>query len=107
MSDIAFYVEVDVDPGQREAFDELMIAHAKGTLAGEDGCLAFNVYVDRMDPDRYALYERYADQAALDVHRTSARLAAFRKATDPMILGRRIWFVGEEIDVSYFPGQES
>ena len=105
MSDgTAYYVEIAVDPTQREDFDQRMLQHAKGTLDEEEGCLAFDVYVDRTDPNRYALYELYADQAALDLHRTSVRLGTFRKATDPMIRKRRIWSVGEEIDVSHFPG---
>ena len=106
MSGIAFFVEVDIDPDRREAFDTFMTRHASGTLEEEEGCLQFDVYVDRTDPNRYALYELYADQAALDVHRFSERLARFRDITDPMVARRRIWTVGEEVDVSNFPGKE-
>ena len=107
MTGTVFFVEVVVDPEQRERFDGMMARHAAGTLAEEAGCLAFDVYVNRKDPNRYALYERYADQAALDLHRFSARLAAHREETDPLIVERRIWPLGNEIDVSNFPGQEA
>ena len=107
MAGIAFFVELSIDPAQRGAFDELMMQHAKGTLAEEQGCLAFDVYVDRTDPNRYALYELYADRAALDVHRTSARLGSHRREIDPLILTRRIWTVGEEVDASHFSGEQA
>jgi hypothetical protein len=32
------------------------------------GCLEYSVHADLDDPDRYVLYERWADQAALDRH---------------------------------------
>jgi quinol monooxygenase YgiN len=107
VTEIAFFVAVEIDPAQRQSFHRIMTEHARGTQAEEKGCLAFGVYVDPGDPNRYALYERYADEAALDAHRTSVRLARFRKATDAMIAGRRIWALGEEYDVSHFPGRES
>ena len=93
----AFYVDVQVIPEHREAFDQHMVAHSRRTLAArtsatspaarpkegllvyggvqgegaggvsaqEEGCLEFEVYVHRNDPNRYALYEVYADDAAL------------------------------------------
>ena len=106
MGKIAFFVELEIDPSRREAFAEMMLQHSEATLTGENGCLAFDVYAHRANPNRYALYELYADEAALDVHRFSERLAKHRKETDPLILKRRIWTVGDEIDVSNFPGEE-
>ena len=106
MNGIAFFVEVEIESDQRDAFDTLMTQHAAGTLAEESGCIQFGVYVDRTNPNLYAVYELYADQAALDIHRFSPRLAIFREATDPMITNRRIWTIGAEVDVSNFPGKE-
>lgn len=105
MGRTAFFVELDIDPLRREVFDQMMVQHSEATLAGEEGCLAFDVYANRANPNRYALYELYADEAALDAHRFSAQLAKHRKETDPLILKRRIWQVGDEIDVSNFPGE--
>ena len=106
MSKVGFLVELDIDPMQRESFDESMRQHSKATLAGEKGCLAFDVYVHTEDPNRYALYEQYADEAALDVHRFSDRLAKHRQEVDHLIQSARIWMVGEEVDRSNFPGMQ-
>lgn len=103
MAGITFFAELRVDPAQREAFDELMIQHARGALAEEKGTLAFDLYVDRTDPNRYAIYELFADQAAYDIHMASARLERWLKATDSMILSTRVWPIGEEIDPSLLP----
>lgn len=102
---VALFVDIEVDPRHRDAFHELMLAHIDGTLAEEPGCLALNVYVDARDPSRYALYEVYADQAAVAYHGSTARVGRFRRATDAMITKRRIWSLGDEIDVSNFPGR--
>lgn len=103
----AFYVDVQVIPEHREAFDELMVAHSRRTLTQEEGCLEFEVYVHRQDPNRYALYEVYADDAALKEHQYSNRLWKFRQATDHMISERTIYTLGGREDVSNFPGSET
>ena len=107
MSKIAFFVELDIDPAERVLFDELMRQHQKATLGGEEGCLAFDVYVHAEDPDKYALYELYADEAALDIHRFSAQLAKHRQEIDHLIRSARVWTVGDEVDRSNFPGRQT
>ena len=107
MDEIGFFVELAIDPQQCDSFDRFMRQHSKATLAGEEGCLAFDVYVRVDSPDRYVLYERYIDEAALDTHKFSAQLAKHRAEVDPLILSRRIWMQGEEVDASQFPGAEA
>ena len=106
MDGIGFFVELTIDPERLDSFDEYMRQHSKATLDGDEGCLAFDVYVHAERPDRYVLYELYADQAALDVHRFSAQLAKHRAQVDSLILSRRIWTQGEEMDIGNFPGRE-
>ena len=95
-----FYVDLMIDPAHCEPFDALLRDHAEGTLAEEEGCLLFDFFVDPRDPNHYAVFEVYADQAALDAHLTSARFRRFDSANRPMITDKRIHPVGEEIDVS-------
>ncbi|HEX9446050.1 MAG TPA: antibiotic biosynthesis monooxygenase family protein [Candidatus Binatia bacterium] len=37
-------------------------------VAREPGCLQFEVFRSVVDPDKFALLERWTDQAALDAH---------------------------------------
>ena len=78
MTAVALFVEFEIDPDQITAFDALIADHAAKTLAGEPGCMDFQVHVDRADPNTYLLYELYRDDAALVAHREGAQLAKFR-----------------------------
>lgn len=104
MKEIGYYVELDIDPAQRKEFHSNMLKHSEATLEGEEGCLAFDVYVDARNPNRYALFERYADEAAVDEHRFSQQLAKHREEVDPAILTRVIWVVSGQVDESQFRG---
>ena len=104
MPKFAFFVEIGVDPAHREEFDDVMMKHSKRTLAEEQGCLKFDVYVSREDPNRYGLYEVFEDEAALIVHTSSDRLSGYREATDPIVVSENVWSVGELVDVTKLPG---
>ena len=106
MKEIGYYVELDIDPAQREEFHVNMMTHSEATLKGEKGCLVFDVFVDARNPNRYALFELYADEAAVDEHRFSNQLAKHRTEVDPAILTRVIWVVSGKVDESQFRGTE-
>lgn len=106
MKEIGYYVELDIDPAQREEFHVNMLNHSEATQRGEEGCLVFDVFVDARNPNRYALFELYADEAAVDEHRFSKQLAKHRKEVDPAITKRVIWVVSGQIDESNFRGTE-
>ena len=106
MKEIGYYVELDIDPAQREEFHVNMMTHSEATLKGEKGCLVFDVFVDARNPNRYALFELYADEAAVDEHRFSKQLAKHRTEVDPAILTRVIWVVSDKVDESQFRGTE-
>ncbi|MDP6389371.1 MAG: putative quinol monooxygenase [Alphaproteobacteria bacterium] len=90
MSKIALIVEFEIKPESRAAFIELMRGHAEGTLADEDGCLQFDVLLPTEGNGRVFLYEVYRDEAALQEHTQSGRLAATREGYADMIEGRTI-----------------
>ena len=97
MAEKAFYVMVEIDPAQRQAFDRAIAGHAAATLAEEEGCVAFDVYVDTKNPNRYLFYEVYADEDALEVHRNAPLIEESRTTLDPAMLSRSVWFRGEEL----------
>lgn len=90
MPRIVLVVEYDVKPEYRQEFETLIRDHAKGTLADEEGCVAFDVMVPRDDPNRIFLYECYADAAAYAAHTASPRLADTRGKYGHMLADRRI-----------------
>ncbi len=67
----------EVEPDQREEFLAGRREAIRAARA-EVGCLEYTVTADPIEPDRVVLYERWADQAALDAH-----LAASRQAPPP------------------------
>ena len=89
MSQVALFVDIEIEPDQVDAFDALIRSHAAGVLAEEDGCLAFTVGVDREAPTHFWLFELYRDQAAVDAHRASPRLLGFRESLTSMRRGMR------------------
>ena len=89
MSRIALVVHVTVKPEHREAYLDIMRAHAANCLKIEEGCLYFDVGADRADENRIVLYEVYRDQAALDSHAASAHLAKTQASYQGMLVDRK------------------
>lgn len=89
MNRIALVVRMEPHPEHRDAFIALMRKHAENCLEIEDGCLYFDVGVDRTDSGIVVLYEVYRDQAALDSHAASAHLAKTRESYGTMLKGRQ------------------
>ena len=90
MSKIALIVEFETKPESRAAFIDHIRGHAEGTLAEEDGCLQFDVLLPTEGNGRVFLYEVYRDEAALQEHTQSPRLAKTREGYAGMIEGRTI-----------------
>jgi len=67
MADLVAIVELEVTGGTREEVAELLYWHA-GESRKENGCLHFDVVIDRDDPNKIHLYEVWTNQAALDSH---------------------------------------
>lgn len=90
MSTRSLIVEFKVKPGQRENFLDIIKDHAAGTLADEEGCQQFNVSIPDDDADTVWLYEQYKDEAALEIHKASPRLARNRERYTELIESRTI-----------------
>ncbi|MEM8825773.1 MAG: putative quinol monooxygenase [Pseudomonadota bacterium] len=94
MSRIALIVRMTPHADKREAFIDLMRGHAENCLKLEEGCLYFDVGVDRADERVVILYEVYRDQQALDDHAASAHLARTREHYGDMLAERERVEVG-------------
>jgi quinol monooxygenase YgiN len=74
-------VTIQIQPNHREEFLEALIEDARGTDEEESGCLRFDILEDVEDPNRIYLYEVYADDAAVEVHRKAPHFLKWKSAT--------------------------
>ncbi|MCX7139330.1 MAG: putative quinol monooxygenase [Proteobacteria bacterium] len=75
-----------------ELFKWRLEQHAQITLDAESGCHRFDVYQSSENPALFFLFEVYADQAALDLHRASPHYLKFRADTADWVSERKWWF---------------
>src|ERR1041384_4652674 len=65
--------------GKGDALAALLVEQAAAVRASEPGCLVYRMHRSTRDPELFLVYEMYADDDALEAHRTAPHLAAFRK----------------------------
>jgi quinol monooxygenase YgiN len=68
----------------------LLARHSKASTE-EPGCLEFTAVQDADDPTRFALYERYVDEAAFDAHRQTEHFRVNIEQTLVPLLVERNW----------------
>ena len=56
-------------------------------VKAEPDCLVYRLHRSKKHPDVFLFYEQYRSDAAFDVHRKGAHLAAFRERRDPLVAG--------------------
>ena len=66
---IAHIVTTQIYPEHLDEFLKLMQRHGKTVGEAEPGCLVYHLLQDNEDPNRFHLYEVFADEAALEAHR--------------------------------------
>ena len=76
---VRLVVTITAAPGKGSELAQVYKARCAECMK-EPGCEQFEVFQSAVDPDRLALLERWADQAALDVH---AKLNSTRPALRP------------------------
>ena len=79
--------EFIVKSGQRDAFLKVGAGDAQGSLANEEGCLAFDVLVSEDDETRVTFHEVYRDRAAFEAHKTYPHYLEYAKASPPFLEG--------------------
>jgi quinol monooxygenase YgiN len=65
--EVKMIVRFQVKPALIEAFKQRFIRHVESSRK-EPGCVTFNLYQSKKNPQIYWLYEIWKDQAALDFH---------------------------------------
>ncbi|GAB2663358.1 putative quinol monooxygenase [Saccharopolyspora gloriosae] len=89
---LVLVASLQVKPGRRDDFLTAIKADAQASVAGEPGCVSFDVVVDTEDDHHFVLYEVYLDQAALEAHRASPHFAAWTEAAAEVLVpdGRKV-----------------
>lgn len=77
---ISLTVTLQVKHGHLDAFLAAITENADRSFHDEPGCLFFDVSQAVDDDHRFVFYELYADEAALDAHRTAPHFATWRTA---------------------------
>lgn len=83
-------LKTQLEPGACAAFMQAMQVNAAASVRDEPGCLTFDVWCDRSDPDRVWLYEVYRDEAAFEAHMRTAHFLAARPLVDPLIISQEV-----------------
>jgi autoinducer 2-degrading protein len=79
-------VQLQIDPAGREEFLAGIRANAEASVRDEPGCLRFDVCSVDDDPDRFVLYELYADAAAFAEHKAAPHFADWRTVSSRVVL---------------------
>jgi quinol monooxygenase YgiN len=77
---ISLTVSFQVVPGHHDAFVEAIRNQASRSFTDEPGCVYFDVGQDTSDDHHFTLYELYADEAALEAHRSTPHFKVWREA---------------------------
>jgi quinol monooxygenase YgiN len=99
---ISIFVTIQIKPGFRDQFIEASLGDAQGSVRDEPGCFRFDMLQADSDPNRFHLFEVYADAAALDAHRLAPHYTKWRATVQD-------WFDGDPQRIpmtTIFPSDE-
>jgi quinol monooxygenase YgiN len=77
---ISLTVSLQVVPGHLDAFVEAIRTNTERSFTDEPGCQYFDVSQDTTDDHHFMLYELYADEAAVEAHRSAPHFKVWREA---------------------------
>jgi len=80
------YAEFTAVSGAGDAVASLVAGYRRDVVA-EPGNVRFAAHRLREDPERFFVYEEYADDAAFAAHASSAYCARFNEELAPLVVG--------------------
>lgn len=80
------YAQFTAEEGQGDTVAALLRGYGDDVSA-EPGNVRFDAHRLVDDPDRFFVYEQYADEAAFQAHLQTAHCAAFNEAFAPFVVG--------------------
>jgi quinol monooxygenase YgiN len=88
---------IRVKKGCEQAMQEQLLAVAENVKHNEPGTVGFYISQDLQDAAVFTTYERFLDQAAMDLHNGSATVAKFFAAAKPMLEGDVVLVTSREV----------
>ncbi|MFC6673647.1 putative quinol monooxygenase [Marinobacterium aestuariivivens] len=79
------FISVDLKPGARARYLELIAENARASVENEPGCHTFDVLADREDENRVYLYEVYDSPDALQAHKETEHYLRDRAQINELI----------------------
>ncbi|NQZ20861.1 MAG: antibiotic biosynthesis monooxygenase [Colwellia sp.] len=80
MSEITLQGHIIVPDADLDTVKSELLIHTKLTKQ-ETGCLLFNVTVDKNNPNKFDVYEKFVNQAAFDIHQNRVKNSNWGKVT--------------------------
>ena len=86
-SEVALFLTIKTQPGQRDALVDLWDAHLKSRAADNAAHVSYVFALDMADPDTVHITEVYATQAAFQANAQSPWFADYMAEAGPLIAG--------------------
>ena len=86
---VALFVQIELKPGQRDAFAKRVTEHRQNVLSKESYCQRFDVLIPHDIENTVCLYEVYDDEAGFKAHAETPHMQEYRDDTNDMILDRK------------------
>jgi quinol monooxygenase YgiN len=83
------FITLKIDPARLSDYLRLIEQQVADVMTQEEGCLHFEVSVDKSEPATVYLYEVWQSEAAFGTHRGGPVQARFFAASEGMVMDRR------------------
>lgn len=86
-SEVALFLTIETQPGQRKALVDLWDAHLKTRAADDEVHIDYILALDMHDPNVIHITEVYTTQAAFQANAQSAWFASYMAEAGPLLAG--------------------
>lgn len=85
---IGLIATIKVQSGKGAEFEAAFGKLQAAVKANEPGCLQYDLFRSKDEADTYVVYEQYADEAALEAHRSAPHARTLGAAVGATLAGR-------------------
>lgn len=82
--------ELEIDPGQLDAYRSFVTEQINASISSEPGVLVLYAVAIKDRPDHIRVIEMYADQAAYEAHLVTPHFLKYKSGTKTMVRSLRL-----------------